>query len=91
MTNNSYTGVGSAVAVLTALWWHEEVAGRLGGVPFNDTVSCLAKLGLGKCGTLWFVGLHQETQIAGVVFWFGMILAAVGLWRNASEQTPRHK
>ena len=85
MTNNGYMGVGGSTAVLTALWWHEEVAGRVGRVAFDDTLSCLAKVGGGNCGGLWFIGLHQENQIAGLVFWAGVILALVGLWRKYAD------
>lgn len=86
MTNNGYMGLGGAVAIITALWWNGEVTGRLGNVAFDDTLSCLAKLGGGNCGQLWFVGLHQENQIAGVVFWAGVVMAGVGLWRKMAEQ-----
>ena len=87
MTNKGCIGLGSAIAILSALWWNGEVTGRLGRVAPQDAFSCLWKLGSGDCGALWFVGLHQENQIAGLMFWFGVVLAGVGLWRNASE-TP---
>jgi len=85
MTNNGYIVLGSAIAVLTSLWWHDEVAGRVGRVAFDATFSCLTKVGMGDCGTLWLVGLHQENQIAGLVFWAGVVLGVTGLWRKYSQ------
>jgi hypothetical protein len=85
MTNNRLIGIGSAITILTALWWHEEVVGRLGRVTFGNTLSCLARIGSGDCGSLWFIGLHQENQIAGLVFWLGVCVAGVGLWRKSAN------
>ncbi len=85
MTNNSYIGIGGVIALLIPLWWHEEVVGRVGRVAFHATFSCLTRIGMGACQKLWFVGLHQENQIAGLIFWAGVALAVSGLWRKYSQ------
>ena len=85
MTNNGRMALGGAIAILTSLWWYYEVAGRLGRIAFQTTFTCLAKVGAGDCTALWFVGLHQENQIAGVVFWIGVALGISGLWRKHAE------
>jgi hypothetical protein len=73
------SSIGAIVAFATMLWWHFEVIGRIGATPFSQTVKCLAKIGTGDCGGLWLAGIHQENQIAGAVFYLGVVTAVVGL------------
>lgn len=80
-------GAGAALSLLTMLWWYSELAGRLGKVSFADSVSCLAKLGGGDCGALWLLGLHQENQTAGLIFYLGIGIAIVGLWLSAHKNS----
>lgn len=70
----------------TALWWNAEVVGRIGeSINFSDTSVCLAKIGSGDCQALWFVGLHQENIIAGLVFWLGLIAIVAGIFYELSR------
>jgi len=71
--------VGAIVSLATMIWWHFEVTGIAGDSPFSRSAECLLKIGTGDCGGLWLVGLHQENQIAGAVFYIGICIALVGL------------
>ncbi len=71
--------LGAIITFATAIWWHFEVVGRIGGTPFSETIKCLAKIGTGECGGLWLAGLHQENQIAGAIFYIGIATALVGI------------
>lgn len=70
--------VGILMAVGSALWWHAEVAGRIGEKAAAGAFGCLIRLGSGSCEGLWFVGLHQENIIAGTVFYVGALIAVLG-------------
>ena len=83
--------LGGAIAAASAVWWNSEVAGRVGSAAFGDTFDCLWRIGSGDCGKLWFVGLHQENQIAGLVFWLGIVLAVIGFWPKAPGNSPTKK
>jgi hypothetical protein len=89
MKPQTIIGIGAAIAVLTDLWWYEEVAGRLGKVDARGALSCLVQLGTGNCSNLWFVGLHQENLIASVVFWGGVAAAVYGLWQLVNTKGRR--
>jgi hypothetical protein len=81
---------GSAIALFTSLWWKSEVAGRVGdGVASEVAFQCLRRLGTGDCEKLWLVGLHQSNQIAGLLFYGGIVLAAAGLLWAISRVASR--
>jgi hypothetical protein len=82
---------GAAVAGLTAIWWDSEVAGRVGVVQVDGFMSCLMNFGTGSCGKLWFIGLHQENQVASLIFWVAIGAAVYGLWRYAQERPSRRR
>lgn len=85
-----FVGIGSAIAIITTLWWHSEVTGRIGSrINFQATFSCLAKLGSGDCQVLWYAGLHQENQIAGLIFWAGILLVIFNIWKKAFIGTDK--
>jgi hypothetical protein len=64
-------------AVLVSKWWHSEIAARVGEKFARGSFHCLIVAGTGDCASLWWIGLHQENQIASLVF-FGAI--GLSIW-----------
>lgn len=79
MDSSRLAFLGFLVAIGTAAWWHEELVGWIGNVPFVWSLKCLAMFGTGECEKLWFVGMHQTNQTASLVFWAGAVVAVVGM------------
>lgn len=64
-------------AFLIVGWWHSEVASRVGDALAEGSLNCLITMGAGSCAQLWWIGLHQENQIASVLFY---VAAGVAVW-----------
>jgi hypothetical protein len=78
--------VGFVIAAGSAVWWYETIVVRLGTTAVHASVlvvwrifECLAKVGAGECGTLWFAGLQQSNAIMGLLFYIGLALMVFGL------------
>jgi hypothetical protein len=66
-------------------WWHGEMAGRLGERAAQDSFRCLIQVGIGDCASLWWAGLHQENQIASILFFGGIALT---IWTLIRAKDP---
>jgi hypothetical protein len=72
--------IGLVLSVGTALWWNSELAGMLGDRVGSQSFRCLIRIGTGDCQQLWFAGMHATNQIAGIVFYIGLLMAGFGLF-----------
>lgn len=79
-------GVGGAILINT--WWHSELAWRAGANAAQSSLHCLIVGGTGDCALLWWLGLHEENEIASVLFYSALGLAIWAFVKIMSSQNP---
>ena len=88
--NPRYAVAGICLSILSAVWWQNELTSLLGEQALQAGFSCLVTAATGDCSKLWFVGLHQDNEIASLAFYGGIALALYGLVPRKQKPETAH-
>ena len=72
--------IGIALSAGVSFWWDSELTGMLGDRVGSHSLYCLIRVGTGECQQLWFAGMHATNQIAGIIFYVGVLMVGLGLF-----------
>jgi hypothetical protein len=70
---------GTLGAFLVNDWWHGEMASFVGDIAAQGSFHCLTIAGTEDCAALSLFGLHQENQIASLLYYGFLSLVIWGL------------